>query len=100
MTLSRCANYGCRVVHCLVFDPGGVKGSRTDRTVNPATFRSGLAYTRTAKVVLPRGGHEAFRAMETKLNNFGLANCIFAPGAFCFCGFLSLSYGCFLFLVS
>ena len=55
MTLSRCANYGCRVVHCLVFDPGGVEGSRRG----------------------PHSGHEAVRAMETKLNNSGKANCQF-----------------------
>ena len=49
-----------------------------DCTVNPATFKSGLAYTGTDEVVHPRGGHEAFRAMETKRHIHGLANCKFS----------------------
>ena len=50
-----------------------------DCTVNLAIFKSGLAHTETDEVVHPWGGHEAFRAMETKLYIYGKANCKFAP---------------------
>ena len=80
-----------------------------DCTVNPATFKSGLPCTGTDEVVHLRGGHEAFRAMETKPNIHVLANSQFAPWTFVCVGFcpcplvvscfwlrkLLWDYGCF-----